>query len=87
LTSVYGVCINPDLSIRNFAWSPDGRRFALRAERDSKCNYAAIGFKLQTGNCPCIYSRNLIVVDVDGSYLTKVTPTSDFDSGELFWIQ
>jgi len=76
-----------DLSVRNFAWSPDGRRFALRVEADSKCNYAAIGFKLQTGHFPCIYSRNLIVVDVDGSHLTKGTPTPDFDSGELFWIQ
>jgi WD40 repeat protein len=76
-----------ELSIRNFAWSPDGRRFALRVEADSKCNYAAIGFKFETGHFPCIYSRNLIVVDVDGSHLTKVTPTPDFDSGELFWIQ
>lgn len=32
MTSVYGVCINPDLSMRNFAWSPGGRRLALRAE-------------------------------------------------------
>lgn len=76
-----------ELSIRNFAWSPDGRRFALRVEADSKCNYAAIGFKFETGHFPCIYSRNLVVVDVDGSHLTKVTPTADFDSGELFWIQ
>jgi len=81
------VGMGQDLSIRNFAWSPDGRRFALRVEADSKCNYAAIGFKRQTGHFPCIYSRNLIVVDVDGSHLTKVTPTPDFDSGELFWIQ
>jgi Ankyrin repeats (3 copies)/Domain of unknown function (DUF4124)/Ankyrin repeats (many copies) len=76
-----------ELSIRNFAWSPDGRRFALRAEADSKCNNAAAGFEFETGHFPCIYSRNLIVVDVDGSHLAKVTPIPDFDSGELFWIQ
>jgi Lipoprotein LpqB beta-propeller domain len=81
------VGVDRDLSIRNLAWSPDGRRFALRTEADSKCNYAAIGYKLETGHFPCIYSRNLIVVDVDGSHLIKVTSTPDFDSGELFWIQ
>ena len=79
--------IDRELSIRSFAWSPDGRRFALRAEADSKCNTAATGFKFETGNFPCIYSRNLLVVHVEGSYLTRVTPTPDFDSGDLFWIQ
>jgi len=76
-----------DLSIRNFAWSPNGQQLAFRAEADSKCNYAALGFKFQTGNFPCIYSRNLFTVNIDGSHLNKVTPTPDFDSGELFWIQ
>jgi len=76
-----------DLSIRNFAWSPNGQQLAFRAEADSKCNYAALGFKFETGHFPCIYSRNLFTVNVDGSHLNKVTPNPDFDSGELFWIQ
>lgn len=76
-----------DLSIRSFAWSPNGQQLALRAEADSKCNTAALGFKFETGNFPCIYSRNLFTVNLDGSHLNKVTSAPDFDSGELFWIQ
>ena len=75
-------------------WEPNlqfrvtnGQQFAFRAEADSKCNYAALGFKFQTGNFPCIYSRNLFTANIDGTHLNKVTPTPDFDSGELFWIQ
>lgn len=74
-------------SIRSFAWSPDGRRFAIRAEADSKCNNAALGFKFETGRFPCIYSRNLFTVNADGSHLIKVTSNPDYDSGDLFWVQ
>jgi ankyrin repeat protein len=76
-----------ELSIRAFAWSPDGTQFAIRAEADSKCNNAALGYKIQTGNFPCIYSRNLFTGNVDGSHLNKVTPVPDYEFGELFWIQ
>jgi ankyrin repeat protein len=76
-----------ELSIRAFAWSPDGQQFAIRAEADSKCNNAALGYKIQTGNFPCIYSRNLFTANADGSHLNKVTPVPDYEFGELFWIQ
>jgi WD40 repeat protein len=78
---------NSDLSIRSFAWSPDGREFVFRSEAGSKCNYTALGYKFETGNFPCIYSRNLFTADVDGSHLTKVTSNPDYEFGELFWIQ
>jgi hypothetical protein len=61
-----------DLSIRNFAWAPDGRKFVFRADAGKKCNYAARGYKIETGNVPCIYSLNLTTADVDGSHMTKI---------------
>jgi ankyrin repeat protein len=76
-----------DLSIRSFAWSPDGHRFVFRTDAGKRCNYTGVGYKIETGNFPCIYSKNLFIADVDGSHLTKITPTPDYDSGELFWIQ
>jgi Tol biopolymer transport system component len=79
--------INRDLSIRSFAWSPDGRQFVFRSEAGSKCNYLALGYKFETGSFPCIYSRDLFTADVDGSHLTKVTSEPDYEFGELFWIQ
>ena len=76
-----------DLSIRSFAWSPDGRQFVFRSEAGSKCNYLALGYKLETGSFPCIFSRDLFTADVDGSHVTKVTSEPDYVFGELFWIQ
>jgi len=79
--------VERDLSIRSFAWSPDGRQFVFRSEAGSKCNYLALGYKFETGNFPCIYSRDLSTADADGSHLTKVTSEPDYEFGELFWIQ
>ena len=76
-----------ELSIAKFAWSPDGRKFAFRSQAGSKCNYLAFGYKLETGNYPCIYSWNLITADIDGSHMTKANASPDYDFGELFWIQ
>jgi Tol biopolymer transport system component len=76
-----------DATIRSFAWSPDGRRFALRVEAGSKCNYAALAFKFETGSFPCIYSHNLVTANVDGSNYSQITSAPDYDLGELFWIQ
>jgi hypothetical protein len=75
-----------DLQIAKFAWSPDGRKFVFRSRAGSKCNYLALGYKIQTGHYPCIYSWNLSTADADGSHV-KTIGNPDYEFGELFWIQ
>jgi hypothetical protein len=76
-----------DLSVRSFAWSPDGKKFVLRVDAGKKCNYAGgLGYKFETGDFPCIYAKSLLTADVDGSHLIAVSK-SDYESGELYWIQ
>jgi hypothetical protein len=75
-----------DLSISKFAWSPDGRKFVFRSLSGTKCNYLALGYKIQAGNYPCIYSWNLARADADGSHM-KTVGSPDYEFGELFWIQ
>jgi Tol biopolymer transport system component len=76
-----------DLSIAKFAWSPDGRKFVFRSQAGSKCNYMALGYKIETGHYPCIYSWNLSTADADGSHVSKAIASPDYEFGELFWIQ
>jgi hypothetical protein len=76
-----------DLSIAKFAWSPDGRKFVFRSLSGTKCNYLALGYKIQTGHFPCIYSWSLTTADADGSHMSKAIASPDFEFGELFWIQ
>jgi Tol biopolymer transport system component len=64
------VGVDLGLSIRSFAWSPDGRQFVFRSEAGKKCNYAALAYKFDTGSFPCIFSRNVFTAAVDGSHLT-----------------
>jgi hypothetical protein len=79
--------ISADSSIRSFAWSPDGQKFVFRSEAGKSCNYTALAYKFETGDFPCIFSRDLFTADIDGSHLSKVTHKPDYDFGELFWIQ
>jgi hypothetical protein len=77
-----------DLTIRAFAWSPDGRELILRVEAGKKCNYiGGLGYKFEVGEFPCIASRELYRSLADGSQLTKVSSHPDYDLGDLFWVQ
>jgi Protein of unknown function (DUF3617)/WD40-like Beta Propeller Repeat len=76
-----------ELSVAKFAWSPDGRKFVFRSQAGSKCNYLAVGYKIETGHYPCISSWNLLTADVDGSHVSKAIESPDYEFGELFWIQ
>jgi WD40 repeat protein len=80
---------SPNVDLKSFAWSPDGRRLVFRSyfEGSKTCNYSALGYKFNVGEFPCIYSSNLFTSNADGTNLRKILRKADYHMGELFWIQ
>ena len=78
-----------DVELKSFSWSPDGRRLVFRSffQATKICNYSAVGYKVNTGNFPCIDGTNVFTSNADGTNLRKISPQPDYSQGELFWIQ
>jgi Tol biopolymer transport system component len=77
-----------DINVSAFAWSPSGQRFAFRSDSDAKklCNFSVV-FYAQTGRQPCRDAENLVVANVDGSELNRISKDPEYRHGQLFWIQ
>ena len=78
-----------DVELKSFSWSPDGRRLVFRSffQASKICNYSAVGYKVNTGDFPCINGTNVFTSNADGTNLRKISPQPDYSQGELFWIQ
>jgi hypothetical protein len=78
-----------DVELKSFSWSPDGRRLVFRSffQGSKICNYSAVGYKIDTGDFPCINGSNVFISNADGTNLRKISPQPDYSQGELFWIQ
>ena len=78
-----------DVELKSFSWSPDGRRLVFRSffQGSKTCNYSAVGYKINTGDFPCINGSNVFTSNADGTSLRKISPQPDYSQGELFWIQ
>ena len=78
-----------DVELKSFSWSPDGRRLVFRSffQASKICNYSAVGYKVNTGNFPCVDGTNVFTSNADGTNLRKISPQPDYSQGELFWIQ
>lgn len=78
-----------DAEILSFAWSPDGRQFVLRSTYDSpqRCDYSALGTKIQRGSFPCDRGSRLFTSRVDGSAFEAISDVEYVFLSQLFWIQ